>query len=209
MKTPSLTFLFCLLTYGAAQAQTYEIGLFGGFPRVSHGGLGSVSVVGGLDTDTTIHGSYSVGAWITYDTNGYYGHEISFMDSPIDVTAILRATVNGVTESETVKDRVWLPQINYNFLVYFMPKGERWRPFVTGGIQANQYPEPNIPNWTSGHTKHYGLNWGGGVKLKLFPHALARLDLRDYIGGKPYDLPLFPGGLMHQLEATLGVGVTF
>jgi hypothetical protein len=209
VKTPFLAILLCLFAYGAAQAQTYEVGLFGGLDRVSHAPLGSASATAPEPGDTSLHSTYSEGVWLTYNTNGYYGHEISFMDSPVTVSAILRATINGVTVAETAQDRVWVPQINYNFLIYFMPKGERFRPFVTGGAQAEQYHEPNILNWTSGHTRHYGLNWGGGVKIKLFPHALARIDLRDYVGGKPYSLPLFPGGVLHTYEATAGIGVTF
>jgi len=211
VKTPSLAFLFCLLVCGAASAQTYEFGLFGGYPRMTTGGLGSASLLLPTYTDTTMRGDYTAGAWITYDTNGYYGQEISFMESAVNIRALLRFTPSSGTGTitGTVESRVWVPQLNYNFLIYFMPKGERWRPFVTGGAQANDFHEPNIPNWTTGHTRHYGLNWGLGVKLKLFPHALARLDLRDYIGGKPYDLPDFPSGFMHQFEATVGVGTTF
>jgi hypothetical protein len=126
---------------------------------------------------------------------------------------ILRNTVEGHTVTTTAEDRVAVHMAAYNFLIYFMPRGERWRPFVTGGIQAYDYQSPNIANWPPGKTKQYGGNWGGGLKLALFPHALVRLDFRDYIGGKPYDLtfedPNQSGGIVHQLEGTVGFGITF
>jgi len=96
-----------------------------------------------------------------------------------------------------------------------MPRGERWRPFVTGGAQAYRWGAPHFSAWPGGGSKNYGLNFGGGLKIKLLPHTLARLDFRDYIGGRPYvgQLSLAAGSLggghTRLLEASAGFGVTF
>lgn len=183
--------------------------MLGGYPRMTHAGLGSVSPETPAEGDTTIRGDYSEGAWITANTRGYYGHELTYLMTRFDVRSVLRNTVNGSTVVTTAEDRVAVRQLSYNFLVYFMPRGERWRPFVTGGVQANEYHAPNIPGWTSGYTRHYGANWGGGIKFALLPHTLLRFDFRDYMGGKPYKLNLQSGGFIHQLEGTVGFGITF
>ena len=50
--------------------------------------------------------------------------------------------------------------------------------------------------------------------LPLFPHVQARLDVRDYLGGKPYTQLSFSdvqqaSGLMRILEGSAGIGITF
>jgi hypothetical protein len=174
---------------------------------MSNSGLGSVSAVAPAATDTTVKGSYSQGAWFTYDQKGYYGHEITYLTTRFSVSTILRQA--GVTATTTAEDRRAVDMAAYNFLIYFMPRGERWRPYMTGGAQAYDYQRPYIDNWPSGYTKHFGMNFGGGIKLQLFPHALARLDVHDYIGGKPWKMDTQTGGFLHQLEATAGFGINF
>jgi hypothetical protein len=197
------------LVIGTAKAQTYEFGILGGYARMTHMGLGSVSPENGSEGDTRIKADYTEGVWITANTRGYYGQEISYLMTRFGVHSTVRNTVDTVTTTSILEDRTAVRQLNYNFLIYFMPRGERWRPFVTGGAQAYEYHAPDIANWTSGSARHYGANWGGGVKLALFPHALMRFDFRDYIGGKPYKLNLQTGGWIHQLEGTVGLGFTF
>jgi Outer membrane protein beta-barrel domain len=211
VKKLSLIFLLSLVVYGTAQAQPFEVGIFGGFPRLDHTPFGSPSAVAPVDTDTRLHADYSTGVWIGLDTKGYYGHELSYMRTPIDLKTVLRTTdSNGNTVTTNPTDRITLHMAMYNFLLYFMPRGEKWRPYVTGGAQGYDYPSPHIDTWPSGKNKHYGLNFGGGIKLSPFPHAIVRFDLRDYIGGKPWDLT-FSGnkGKVNQVEATVGVGVAF
>jgi len=60
----------------------------------------------------------------------------------------------------------------------------------------------------------HGGNFGGGLKLKLFPHVQARFDVRDYLGGKPYSQLQFAdvtvsGGRIRLLEGSVGLGITF
>jgi len=73
----------------------------------------------------------------------------------------------------------------------------------------------SLPEWPGGGSKELGFNFGGGVKLKLFKHALMRLDLRDSMTARPYGQLQFsqnslpPGGLMQIWEASLGFSATF
>ena len=125
----------------------------------------------------------------------------------------MRETVEGKTVTSVLEDRVVIRQAYYNFLMYFMPKGERWRPFMTGGIHVTEYGAPGFEDWPTGKSRNWGFNYGGGIKLRLFPHALVRLDVRDYIGGKPYDLEsedmMKFGGRLRMFEASAGIVITF
>jgi len=76
-----------------------------------------------------------------------------------------------------------------------------------------EYGAPGFELWPTAKSRHYGFNYGGGIKLRLFPQAWLRLDARDYISGKPYDLeredPMTMGGRLRMLEASVGISITF
>lgn len=211
MKTIRSVALFSFLACGAVWAQRVEIGVMGGYPHLSGTPLGSVNVDTPLADDTKLKGQYSYGVALTWNTRGYYGSEIGYFQSRATFrTNVSTTTDSGSTVTTLEKDRVMIQRLAYNFLIYFMPAGERWRPFVTGGIQVYKYGAPRIAAYPGGGSRDYGANYGGGVKLKLFSHALARWDVRDYIGGSPYKiLAGHPGGRIHQIEATLGLAITF
>lgn len=195
---------------GCAWGQTYEVSVVGGLARMSKAPLGSVSSEDPKDDDTTLRNGYGYGGRLTYNTPGYYGHELGYMFARVGLrTRIADADGNRTT----FEDKVAVHQAFYNFLIYFMPKGERWRPFITGGVQACDFANPHIAGWTGTGARNYGFNYGGGLKLKLFNHALVRFDLRDYITTKPYNLtpkdPLSFGGWARRQEASVGVSIGF
>jgi hypothetical protein len=204
------------LIHGAAQAQRFEVSVFGGIPRFRHPALGSLSQTP-VDTDTTLtRGKYTYGARFTVNSRGYYGHELSY-----SVQHMTFRTLDTITDeddntvSTEFRDKIKLEQLSYNFLVYFMPRGERLRPFITGGAQVYRWGAPHFDIWPGGGYRNLGVNFGGGLKIKLLPHTLARLDVRDCIGGRPYVRQLqlssntLSSGYTHLLEASVGFGITF
>jgi hypothetical protein len=112
-----------------------------------------------------------------------------------------------------VDSHVNIEQAFYNFLMYMMPQGERWRPYLTGGLQAAKYGSPRIDGWQGSATKNYGFNYGAGLKLRLYKHLLVRLDARDYFTGVPYNLHLADVSrqrmLIRQQEASFGLDFGF
>jgi hypothetical protein len=219
MKLSISALLLLLLASTLALAQRYEVSASGSFPILAGASLGSISAESIENNDTNLRGQYGYGVRLTRNTRGYYGHEVGYTRSQIRFRTTFRSTADNVTTTTTREDRVNMQQINYNFLIYFMPNGERWRPFVTGGLEGARYSPPRFAEWPGGGSRNWGVNWGGGLKVKLFPHALMRLDVRDYITGKPYGNILqfnsalggvgAGGGVFHQLEASAGFGIAF
>jgi hypothetical protein len=194
-----------------AWGQTYEVSAESGLARMSKAPLGSVTVDSPLDNDTMFKATaYSYGVRLTYNPYQYYGHEAGYEYT----RATLRVNIPDANGNRTLfEDKVAIHQAFYNFLIYFMPKGERWRPFITGGVQAFNYGNPKTAGWTGVATHNYGFNYGGGLKLKLFNHIQARFDLREAITTKPYklnavDYTNFSGWLRHR-EASVGIGIGF
>jgi|SRR5688572_4821279 len=200
-------------TAATAHAQKFEIGLFAGYPRISQSPLGSTSPESKQDTDTTLTARKAFGGRFTYNTAGYYGHEITYWRSSGTLTAIRRVTAGRVLTTSTHQDKIKVHNAGYNFLIYFMPSGEKWRPFITGGVHGHQYDEPNFDFWARGRSRNYGANYGGGIKLLPVKHFLLRLDFRHYIGGKPYDLEFAEfgktGGLLGTMVGSAGFSITF
>jgi hypothetical protein len=193
-----------------ASGQTYEISVLSGWARMSKRPLGSISADDPKGSDTRFKDGYSFGARLTFNTRGYYGHELGYVYTRAGIQSDIPDANGNRTRYES---KVAIQRASYNFLIYFMPRGERWRPFITGGLHAQKYGRPGIPDWPAIHTRNFGANYGAGIKLKLLDHAFLRLDVRDYITGRPYDL-YFEGaararGRTRQQEASLGIVIGF
>ncbi len=207
MKTCSTAFL--LLASAAAQAQWLEIGGFGSYQRIGRSTFGSLSAFKPVDSDTRLRGDYGYGARITLNTKGYYGFELGYSRNFVN----LKSTAHSETAPDVIfYDRVMSQRAAANALVYFMPSHEHWRPFVTGGINGDRWNAPRFPEWPGGGSTNLGINFGGGLKILPARHILFRLDVRDYISGKPYGKALtFEAihGHYSTLEASAGFSITF
>jgi len=203
--------LLSFFALAPAGGQTLEISPVAGWTRISKAPLGYASAVEGFDDDTTFRNGYSYGVRITLNTPRYYGHELTYLQTDAKVRTVLQETEDDPRETKV--GRVLNHQLSYNFLVYWMPKNERFRPFMTVGLEGRRSGDPHIDGWPSRPTYNYGFNYGGGIKIRLFSHALVRLDLRDNFTGKPYGLQFVDiraaGGLVRQQQASVGIGITF
>ena len=205
------------LIQGAVLAQEFELGVFGGLsPHLGQPALGSLSDSPNNNDTFLGHSRDIYGARLTWNSKGYYGMEVGLSVQHMGFLTNYSTTASdGTVFSAVLTDRVKVAQASYNFLCYFMPRGERWRPFATAGLEGTEYNAPHFPEWPGGGSKELGFNFGGGVKLKLFKHALMRLDLRDSMTARPYGQLQFsqnslpPGGLMQIWEASLGFSATF
>lgn len=202
-----------LLLAGAlacAYAQQWELN----FSRVkspfSDAPLGTLNDKNKHDDDTRLIGGYGYGIRLTYNQRGYYGHEIGYNRTRATFQTKLRPDAKTINLAQ---DRVWVQEGFYTFLMYFMPRGERWRPYFAVGAQAHQYGAPNLEQFDRGPTRNYGVHYGLGLKLHLVPNTVLRVDFRQHFGGKPYDLdfedPTHAGGILRSMELSAGFGFTF
>jgi hypothetical protein len=208
---PTALFLCAFLT--TAQAQRFEFGATRAQFRVKSTELGSIAVDNRRDDDTSLTASQAWGGRFTWNSPGYYGHELTYLQASGTLVAKTRQTVSRETIENTFTDRVKIQTGAYNFLVYFMPRGEKWRPYMTGGAHLIEYAEPRFEEWTRGKSRHYGFNYGFGLKLIPSKHFLIRIDWRHYLSGKPYDLEFQDfgsiGGRLSPKEASVGVSFGF
>ncbi len=214
MKRNITAALFAFLVAGIASAQTWEVSIGPTYTRIRSSLLGSVSAYDKQDDDTTLKAKAGLVARFTLNTPGYYGHEFNYGIFRADLTTKDRPEEDNASLVNTYSDRIKVHVMGYNFLLYMMPKGERWRPYLTGGVQMHRYGEPKLYVWDAGKSSNFGANYGAGIKFKLFEHALIRADFRHYLGGQPYSLEYadetkFSGGILQQYEGSIGLSISF
>jgi len=202
-------------TIVALPAQQWEVAPIGGYLRLSKKPLGSLNQSAPKDDDTKLYPRQpAYGVAVTLNTKGYYGVEAGALRSRARIDSkIDPGDGNPVLETGTVNQT----QAFLNGISYFMPRGERFRPYATAGFTAQFWSTPGLPHWSGGSSKNIGFNYGGGLKIRLAKPVLFRLDVRDIWAGAPYSLQyetsgttsLRSPGLYRQLQGTIGIGIMF
>jgi hypothetical protein len=78
-----------------------------------------------------------------------------------------------------------------------------------GGGFSSFFPPGTSAFSGNGFTK-FSYNYGGGVKVKLSPIYGIRLDVRDYVSGKPFgDFIPNVKGQLHNIEVSAGIAILF
>jgi hypothetical protein len=177
------------ITALVASGQSFEAGLHGGAMRISNADIGTLTV-GGTDRITLKNG-WRFGARMTINQFAFFGHELGYA---YNRTAFVLPDQKAGTA---------MHQGFYNFLAYATPEGSKIRPFATGGIHFSNTIYPGSTVTQGGGSNKLGVNYGGGLKIRISPKYLIRFDVRQYLQGKPFD---FPGqsGKLKLLEISTG-----
>ena len=202
----------------AQEALTWEVAPVVSYLRLSHKVIGSANGSSPQDDDTKMRGIQpGVGVRLTWNTSGYYGIEASYLHSRARISSKLVPIDGSSTTTTEETGNIKQDQIFVNGICYFMPNGERFRPYITAGAQVQKYSQPPLKDWPDAGSRTIGFNYGGGVKIQLVKHALIRIDVRDIWGSSPYDLQFANGsadsirspGRFRSLEGSFGVGIRF
>lgn len=183
-----------LLVAAPAWSQTAEIGVSVGQSIFRNEKLGTD--VPGATEFYRVKNGFRIGARLTLNTRPHFGHEIGYSYS--------RSKLAYST------DQVSMPthQYGYSLLAYLFTDESPVRPFVAGGGHFSTfYPPGSSVSYGNGTTR-FGVNYGGGIKVKVSPMFAIRIDLRDYYTMKPFSLADKSGGL-HQIEASAGLSLHF
>ena len=195
-----------ILVANAAWAQTHELWLNAGVSFLENKQLGSPNADGAPD-DVGLANGYRFGFRFAFGPGGHFGHEIQYGYSRTglnDGTAVFLADSGSAVMA--------IHQWGYNVLYYVdsAAKEAKIRPFVTAGVHLSDFVLPGSAVYQGGSFKP-GVNYGGGVKIRLSTVFSARFDLRQYESGKPNwkGLLFHQNGLIHQTELSAGLGFSF
>jgi Outer membrane protein beta-barrel domain len=185
-----------------AFAQNFEASVGGGDTNIP----AKAADIGTATTDPT-SGTYSMkGGFrlvfrMTLNQGKFFGHEFGYaysrtsLNSPATTTTAGSIGQPGQGITTTIPAQtISVPshQGFYDFLVYAMPEGKVVRPFATGGVNFTAFSQPGSYN----RETKYGINYGGGIKVKVKDPWGFRLDVRQYNMSKPFSLPNASGRLL-------------
>ena len=180
-----------------AQAQVGEFSLSGGVSRFGNANLGAATDSSGNPLGVaTLENGFRLTFRFTINTYRFAGHEFGY--------AYNRSSIKlpGSNNPTTIH------QGFYDFLLYATPEGSRIRPFGAGGVQFSSFYPPGASVYQGNGVTKFGVNYGGGIKLRVTDIIGLRLDFRDYNTGKPFKFANQTGRL-NQLEVSVGAAFLF
>jgi hypothetical protein len=177
-----------------AFGQVGEISVSGGASRFGGGSPGTVDTTAN-SAKVDVSGGFRLDIRLTLNSYKFFGHEFGYGYS--------RSTYKA-------PDDVPVPihQGYYDFLVYATPEGTKIRPFAAGGVQFSSFFPPGASAYYGNQITKFGINYGGGIKVKVSPLLGIRFDIRQYNSGHPFEFSNRSGRLL-QTAITGGVSINF
>ena len=179
-------------------AQSFEASVGGGQTVIPS----KSADIGTTDTDPAsgtyrLKDGFRLSLRMAINTGRFIGHEFGYAYSRTALETPAVTTTTGSIISTVPADSISLPshQGFYDFLIYAIPEGKIIRPFAAGGVQFTAFSQPGS-QYTNNRETKYGINYGGGVKVKVKENWGFRLDARQYNMGKPFNLPNATGRLL-------------
>jgi hypothetical protein len=213
--------LLFLAGAGSAWGQLFEVWFNGGESLMSNKGLGTFNVdangiplPGATKNDVQLGDGFRFSFRMTLNNESHFGHEVQYaysrtsLDTPAQPAIVGTINNPGSPAVPGSSQGMAVHQGGYNFLLYATHEGTRIRPFATGGVMFANYVPPGASASSGGGSNKFGVNYGGGVKVRVTSLFGLRFDVRQYTTPKPFDLPLRQGWL-RQTDVSAGFGVMF
>ncbi|MBI1353660.1 MAG: outer membrane beta-barrel protein [Acidobacteria bacterium] len=197
MRLPIALFSLALLLNSPVRGQLIEASVYGGSTRAHGEDLGRF---GFAQQPITLENGFKTGVRLSLNSGPLTGHELSYGYERYNLE------IGGQTESKAS-----VQQFFYDFVVHFTPRSVSIRPFVLAGAgYANFSPGDGGVFAGAGGTNEFGVNFGGGLKIKMHRFFGIRFDVRDHLTRKPnfLDLSGLSGGL-HRMEYSAGASFLF
>ncbi|MGO9239972.1 MAG: hypothetical protein ACLQBJ_04095 [Bryobacteraceae bacterium] len=180
-------FLTLLITAGAACAQTYSLGVLGGYGTAPSLDVNLNTGSGTESASTGLNGGGVIGAVGGGDNSKYWGGELRYMCR----FGGFKLASDGTEVDFGGHTHI----IAADILRYFTPRESAIRPYVSfgGGIrilvgtgeESATQPLGNFAALTATREALAVGDFGVGLKFKLSKSTNLRLEVRDYIGPAP------------------------
>jgi hypothetical protein len=133
---------------------------------------------------------------VTLNAHEYFGHEVGYSYNRTNIDYAGHEYGMGTHQGF------------YDFLAYARPEGSRVRPFLAGGAQFSNFVFPGLSVASGYGTTKFGLNYGGGIKVRTSDRFLIRMDFRQYASPKPDWFLSPPKGWLKMNEISAGFAFT-
>lgn len=197
MRTVAIATALLMLAALPVFGQGAEIGLTVGWGNFTNNTVGFEDAFGEEPAEYTIDDGIRIGSRMGLNTGNFVGHEFSYAWQRSKLS-ILGQDFGNMS----------IHNIYYNFLLHATPEGSVIRPFITGGGGVSVFNPPGFSSFSGAGDNKFGYNYGAGIKIKMTESYGIRLDVRDHVTGKPFDLP-DNSGRLHNMEISAGFSLLF
>ncbi|MGD1094413.1 MAG: outer membrane beta-barrel protein [Bryobacteraceae bacterium] len=187
-----------------ACAQTGDFWFNAGESILSSPGLGSEQTFGGTSHDIQLTNGFRFGFRFGFNIGDHLGAEVGYAYNRTQLQ--FNTATAGVPPG--TQEGMAFHQVGFNGMYYLTADRDKIRPFVTAGIHFDNFVPPGSSLYGGGSTK-FGANFGGGVKFHIHGIWGGRIDVREYVNGKPSFGFLDNSGALWQTEVSAGVGIGF
>lgn len=189
--------LLLLVTAGASFAQVFEFGVGGGVSRISNRTL-AVADPGPPPLNVDLMDGYRVNFQMTLNTYTHIGGEIGY--------SYVRSNWDYLGQEVGTAAH----QVRANPVFYLTSEGSKVRPFVSAGVGFTSFAYPGYSVTAGGSELKFGVNYGGGIKVRVTDKYLIRIDYRQYLTPKPdFSLSVIPPqGWLRMNEVSMGFAYT-
>jgi hypothetical protein len=192
--------LWVALPAASLWAQSADASLSGGVGIFTNKNLGELGATG-LGQTLSLQNGVRISVRLGLNTGRFFGHEFGYGYNHTNLVI-----------ANTGKQGMGIHQGFYDFMLFPVPEGSPVRPFVCGGVGFASFFPPGSSAFSGNGITKFGLNYGAGLKWKMTPIYGFRLDVRDYITGKPFGESLGvvnTHGLLHNIETSVGFAIFF
>jgi len=190
--------LFAVLFLGALAAHAQiEATVYAGLQRPSDDDLG---VFGFTQQPITMSNGVKTGARLSLNSGLFTGHELSYGYQRFNLK------IGDQKESQASAQDFF-----YDFVLHFTPNAVAVRPFVLAGAGYTSFsPGDGGVFADASGSNELGVNFGGGLKIKMGKFFGLRFDARNHLTRKPnfLDLPNVDGRL-YRMEYSAGASLLF
>ncbi|HWB82748.1 MAG TPA: outer membrane beta-barrel protein [Bryobacteraceae bacterium] len=194
--------------------QSFEVAVSGGVSRFGDTSLGTVST-DPTDAKITMSNGFRLTFRGAFNTWRFFGHEVGFAynHTSLTIPASTSISTGGLpgqapaattTEAQQIGMSIW--QGFYDFMAYATPEGTHVRPFVCGGAGFTSFFPPGSSVYYGNQETKFGINYGGGLKVRLNDMWGVRVDYRQFLTPKPFGFPN-QSGWLGQTEISAGVSL--
>ena len=174
-----------------AWSQAIEMAVGGGVSRLTNAGLGKLNASSTLRDDYSLKGGFRMVMRMTLNSGDFTAHETGYAYNRTQLVQ------NG--EGSSSQTGMAIHQGFYNYLLYPTREGSRIRPFAAGGVHFANYVPPGASATSGGGSTKFGVNYGGGLKIRVSERFMLRFDARQFLNPKPFGL-INPGGWIRMNE---------
>jgi opacity protein-like surface antigen len=188
--------LALLLAAPLLAQESLELGVHGGTSKLSDGFIGLLrpDAPGSLsDLRVLLDDGWRFGFRLNYNFHNFLGHEVMY--------AYNRTHLRFDNQDQ---GGMAIHQGGYSLVAHMTPDRIWVRPFVAGGGHFANFVPPGASATSGGGSTKLGFNYGGGIKVKVHPNWMFRLDFRQYMQGRPFGLP-GASGMITLRELSAGI----